>query len=52
MSNDIPSGYANLIEKVYDDALSPALREASKIGVDAVKVIRLALFPLQFGGVL
>lgn len=52
MSDEEQTGYANLLGKVYDDALSPALREASKIGVDAVKVIRLALFPLQFGGAL
>lgn len=51
MSNEEPTGYENLLEKVYDDALSPAMREASKIGVDAVKVFRLALFPLQFGGI-
>ncbi len=43
------SGYAKVIEKVYDDLLSPTLKEASKIGVDAVKVFRLALSPLQYG---
>lgn len=37
-----------LAKEVYSDALSPALREAAKIGEDAVKVIRLAIFPLQF----
>ncbi|MDG2642390.1 Abi-alpha family protein [Vibrio parahaemolyticus] len=38
-----------VIEEVYSDGVSSTLKEASKIGVDAVKTIRLMLFPLQFG---
>lgn len=37
-----------IVEKLYDDALSPALREASKVGVDLVKTFRLILLPLQY----
>ncbi|MUK51501.1 Abi-alpha family protein [Aliivibrio fischeri] len=37
-----------VIEKAYSDGVSDTLQEASKIGVDAVKTIRLALFPMQF----
>jgi hypothetical protein len=37
-----------IFEKIYDDALSPALREASKIGVDLVKTFRLVLAPVQY----
>lgn len=37
-----------LAKEVYTDAAAKTLQEASKIGVDAVKTIRLALFPLQF----
>lgn len=37
-----------LARDIYTDAAAKTLQEASKIGVDAVKTIRLALFPLQF----
>lgn len=48
MNESTPATYASLLNKVYDDALSPAMREASKIGVDAVKTFRLILSPIQF----
>jgi hypothetical protein len=37
-----------VVETAYSDSVSETLKEASKIGVDAVKTVRLALFPLQF----
>lgn len=37
-----------LAKEIYTDAAAKTLQEVSKIGVDAVKTIRLALFPLQF----
>ncbi|MEK8086535.1 DUF4393 domain-containing protein [Aquabacterium sp. A3] len=40
---------AAIATEVYSDAVAPAMREFAKIGVDAVKVLRLALFPLQYG---
>lgn len=39
---------AEVAKEVYSDAVGGALREVGKMGVDAVKTIRLALFPLQF----
>lgn len=44
----IVASSGKVVEEVYSDAVSASMREASKIGVDAVKTIRLALFPLQF----
>lgn len=41
-----------VIQDAYSDAVAPAMREFGKIGEDAVKVARLALFPIQFGAVL
>lgn len=41
---DLPA----VTEKIYSDAAANTLKEASKIGVDALKTVRLALFPLQF----
>ncbi|RBW64927.1 hypothetical protein DS893_12110 [Vibrionales bacterium C3R12] len=38
-----------VVEEAYSDGVSNTLKEASKIGVDAVKTVRLMLFPLQFG---
>ncbi len=38
-----------LAKEVYSDAVAPAMREFGKIGADAIKVARLALFPLQYG---
>lgn len=38
---------ANVIEKAYDDTVSPAARELSKIAVDIVKTGRLLLAPFQ-----
>ncbi len=37
-----------VVEQVYSDGVKATLHEASKIGVDALKTVRLALFPLQF----
>ncbi len=36
-----------VLEQTYTDAAKATLQEVSKIGVDAVKTLRLALFPLQ-----
>ncbi|ENL7162459.1 DUF4393 domain-containing protein [Escherichia coli] len=41
-----------VVEETYSDGVKDTLQEVSKIGVDAVKTIRLALFPLQFAGML
>ena len=41
-----------VIKEVYSDAVAPAMREFGKIGADAVKVARLALFPVQYGAML
>lgn len=40
---------APVVKEVYSDAVAPAMREFGKMGQDAVKVVRLALFPVQFG---
>lgn len=37
-----------VVKEIYTDTASRTLQEVSKIGTDAVKTIRLALFPLQF----
>lgn len=41
-----------IIKDVYSDAIAPAMREFGKIGEDAIKVARLALFPIQYGALL
>lgn len=41
-----------VIKDAYSDAVAPAMREFGKIGEDAVKVARLALFPIQYGALL
>src|SRR5438105_8580833 len=41
-----------IVEEAYSDAVKETLAEASKLGVDAVKTIRLALFPLQLASAL
>jgi hypothetical protein len=41
-----------VIKDVYSDAVAPAMREFGKIGEDAVKVVHLALFPIQYGALL
>lgn len=41
-----------VIKEAYSDAVAPAMREFGKIGEDAVKVARLALFPIQYGALL
>ena len=46
---EIVKSAPKVIEEAYSDGVSSTLQEASKIGVDAVKTIRLMLFPLQFG---
>lgn len=45
---EIVTSAPKVIEEAYSDGVSDTLKEVSKIGVDAVKTIRLALFPLQF----
>ncbi|WP_080992814.1 Abi-alpha family protein [Pseudomonas fulva] len=35
------------LETTYQDAVSPLLQEAGKLGTDVVRTFRLALFPLQ-----
>lgn len=45
---DVIAGSGKVVEQVYSDAVSDSMKEISKIGVDAVKTFRLALFPLQF----
>lgn len=42
----------DVAKDIYSDSISNTLREASKVGVDFVKTVRLALFPLQFTGML
>jgi len=37
-----------VIEETYSDSVKGTLQEVSKLGVDVVKTVRLALFPLQF----
>ncbi|MEZ8542148.1 Abi-alpha family protein [Vibrio splendidus] len=46
---EIVTSAPKVIERAYSDGVSNTLQEASKIGVDAAKTIRLMLFPLQFG---
>lgn len=41
-----------LAEKIYDDGISPAVKEASKIPVDLIKVARLVMAPIQLLGAL
>ncbi|MHA6884647.1 Abi-alpha family protein [Ralstonia pseudosolanacearum] len=43
---------AEVVKEVYSDTVSDTLKEASKIGVDLVKTLRLALFPIQYGALL
>lgn len=45
---EIPAEFGELAKEVYSDVLKETFREISKIGVDAVKTLRLALAPLQF----
>lgn len=47
--SEIVKSAPKVIEEAYSDGVSDTLQEASKIGVDALKTIRLMLFPLQFG---
>ncbi len=51
-SDLIKSVPEKVLEDAYSDAVSGALKEAGKAGVDLVKTIRLALFPLQFTAML
>jgi hypothetical protein len=43
---------AEVVKEVYSDTVKGALQQASSIGVDAMKTIRLALFPLQLASAL
>ena len=52
-ANDIVNAIpAELVKEVYSDAVADTLKEVSKIGVDFVKTVRLALFPVQYGAML
>lgn len=42
----------DLVKEAYSDAVSDTLKEASKVGVDLVKTVRLALFPIQYAAML
>jgi hypothetical protein len=37
-----------VLKAAYDDTVSPALKETGKFGLDVIKTLRLALFPLQY----
>lgn len=37
----------SVAKEVYSDTVGPVMREFGKIGVNAAKVVHLALFPLQ-----
>nr|NJM04522.1 DUF4393 domain-containing protein [Desulfobacula sp.] len=43
---------SKIVEKVYDDGISPGMKEASKIPVELVKVAHLVLAPIQLLGAL
>ncbi|TDF58120.1 DUF4393 domain-containing protein, partial [Cupriavidus sp. L7L] len=43
---------SEVVKEVYSDAVADTLKEASKLGVDLVKTLRLALFPIQYGAML
>lgn len=45
---EIIKAMPDVAKAIYSDAASKTLQEIGKIGVDAVKTFRLALFPLQF----
>lgn len=38
----------HVADELYGDAVADTLKEASKVGVDLVKVCRLVLFPIQY----
>jgi hypothetical protein len=42
----------DLLQKVYDDALSGTARQVGKLSEDTIKAARLLLAPLQFGAAL
>lgn len=44
----LPDSVGKVAGEIYSDTASNTLKEASKIGVDFAKTIRLALAPLQF----
>ncbi|RKR31695.1 uncharacterized protein DUF4393 [Paraburkholderia sp. BL17N1] len=43
---------SEIVKGAYDDAISPALKEAGKFGQDVAKTLRLVLFPLQYAAAL
>lgn len=49
---DLIKAAPELAKTAYTDVASKTLQEIGKIGVDAVKTFRLALFPLQFSAAL
>lgn len=50
MVPEIKVDMTKVVEDFYSDSLKGSLEEISKIGVNAVKAVSLALFPLQFAG--
>lgn len=49
---EILKAMPEVTKSIYSDAASKTLQEIGKIGVDAAKTFRLALFPLQFSAAL
>lgn len=43
---------SEVVPEAYGDALSPAMKQIGLLGEDAMKTLRLVLFPLQFTGAL
>ncbi|HEY8037673.1 MAG TPA: hypothetical protein VIF37_19010 [Methylobacter sp.] len=49
---EIVTALPEVAKAIYSDIVSSTLQEIGKIGVDAVKTFRLALFPLQISAAL
>ncbi|WP_161797617.1 Abi-alpha family protein [Pseudomonas putida] len=49
---ELPAQAGEVAKEAYSDGVKDTIREISKIGVDAVKTLRLALAPLQFSAML
>lgn len=52
MDQNIEINLTKVAEDIYSDGIKDTIVETSRIGVDAVKTLRLALAPLQFAAVL
>lgn len=48
ISAEVKADLTKVAGDIYSDGASATMKEISKIGVDAVKVVRLALAPIQF----